>query len=76
MSLAQLFVEGRRALGWNQAELAREASRLAPDRVYQSFICEVESGKRPNPRWNHTSACLRALGLLALTPPGLQGEAK
>lgn len=76
MQLAQLFVEGRAARGWNQVELAAAASRLTTPRVHPSFVCEVESGKRGNPRWNHTSACLQALGLLVVTPPEAQGEAK
>lgn len=70
MELSELFKEGRKRAGLTQSQLAQKAG------VFPSFVNEVESGKRQDPRWRQTTACLQALGLLTLAVPESQGEAK
>ena len=47
----------RRLRGWSQRALARKAG------VSQQAVCSIETGFRPNPRWNVVMRLHRALGL-------------
>ncbi len=55
-SIGQHLAKLRRARGWSQAELARQAH------VSQAYVSQVESGRRPNPSLVFAAQLATALG--------------